>query len=162
MFLTIQVSLFRERGMAGAEPIVGTSSFEFDFDGLLGPSQQERLHHRIRQAFLVCAQRLAHVMGSREMEHRTFQDGPHEGDRTGAPIQDGSSRVNNCQVPTATQRQIRALYGMTVRHRMDLRRLLYDRFCKRHLYELTAKEAGCLIGELQRLEGAARTRQSSQ
>ena len=56
----------------------------------------------------------------------------------------------------ATQRQIQTLFGMSVRYRLDLRRLLDDRFRKQQLYELSRSEAGCLIGELQKLRAVGR------
>jgi hypothetical protein len=55
----------------------------------------------------------------------------------------------------ATQRQIQALDGIALRHRIDLRTLLHDRFGKQRLYDLTRGEASRLMDELQRVEHGA-------
>jgi hypothetical protein len=108
-----------------------------------------------------CEQRVAASIAHHQRGHQAKSASSASIGQTTAPIHSRYAVDYDYQPSAATQRQIQALYGMTVRHRLDLRRLLYDRFRKRHLYDLTRSEAGCLIGELQKLQCPARAEQTS-
>jgi hypothetical protein len=151
MSLTIHVSLFRACAAPCSRQIIATSSVEFHGDDERASSHEQRLRQTIRDAFERCARRLAESFGHHQRECAADEANLARGDRRGVPIRGTESLVQTCQAPVATERQIHTLYGMTIRHRIHLRRLLHDRFRKRHLYELTRNEAGCLIGELQKL-----------
>jgi hypothetical protein len=113
---------------------------------------EQRLLEKIRDAFEHCERHLAESFGHHQRQCPAGAASLGSGEQSGVLTRENESPVQNDRLPAATQRQIQALHGMAVRHRINLRRLLHDRFRKRHLYELTRNEAGCLIGELQKIQ----------
>jgi len=152
MSMTIHVTLLRACAAPCAKQFIATSSVEFhSADERISKSEQ-RMLEKIRVAFERCERHLAESFGHHQRKCPAGEASLGSGGPSGVLTRENESPVQNDRLTAATQRQIQALYGMTVRHRINLRRLLHDRFRKRHLYELTRNEAGCLIGELQKIQ----------
>jgi len=155
MSLKIHVALCQTIPTLCSSQFTVTSSLEVNLDENVLLRQVELLHSTIQRAFAACervvAADLAHHQPASQIDESA------ERARRGAAVssREHCSLEDAYQPLMATQRQIQTLYGMTVRHRLDLRDLLYDRFRKRQLYDLSRSEAGCLIGELQKLDRAA-------
>src|SRR4051812_47860481 len=124
MSMTIHVALFRACAPPCAKQIIATSSVESHCDDDRMSSHQQRLLEKIREAFQRCECRLAESFKRHEPECSAGEATWTSDGRSGAQNRDKKSPVHNCQSPAATQRQINVLHGMTVRHRINLRRLL--------------------------------------
>jgi|SRR4051794_2497173 hypothetical protein len=156
MSMKVYVTLERAVAVPGSRPIAAASSFELSLDENLLSRYVVPLHEKIQQAFAGCERAIADELPRHQDHYETRGSVPRTRRQSMASNRERCSGERGYQPILATQRQMKTLYGMSVRYRLDLGRLLYDRFRKHQLYELSRGEAGCLIGELQKLRAVGR------
>ena len=145
MGMKISVGLQKKVGQPNFGSAGASCHVEFEVDPGLIESNLEAFHGKVNSAFLACRQAVNAQLRQQDgnqpemapaSTHRPLPD--RQQDRRPEPQRGG----------TATANQIRAIYGLCRRKRLDPQKLAHERFDRYVVEDLTIREASELLDEL--------------
>ena len=153
MAMKISVGLQKKVGQPNFGSLGASCYVEFEIDPALIESNMDGFHNKVNGAFLACRQAVNAQLRQQEgsqpdlpttATHKALQDRRPE--RRPEPLRSG----------TVTPNQLKAIYGLARRHRLDPQKLVNERFDRYVPEDLTIREASELLDELKQDSGAAR------
>ena len=156
MAVTLSVGLQKKVGLPDYGSLGASCHVEFEIDRSLIDRDLDGFHQKVAGAFAACseavngqlAQQQAHS-DSRPVNGNSNGMGHHTGHthHTGHSGSDQQARQNG---GTATQGQVRAIFAIARRQRVDPANLVRERFNVDRPEDLSIREASTLIDELKR------------
>jgi hypothetical protein len=122
---------------------------EFEMDSTLLESNMDGFHDRVNGAFLACRQAVNLQLRQQQSERAVEST-------TSIQKQLPERRPESQRSGTVTPNQLKAIYGMARRQRIDLQKLLHERFDRYVPEDLTIREASELLDELKQDCGIVR------
>ena len=132
MAVKLSVGLQQKVGQPDYGSLGASCYLEFEIDRSLLESDRDGFQQQVRSAFAACQQSV------NEQLARTNGNGPSNGHH--ARQETGS----------ATQSQVRAIFAIARRQRVDPQSLVQERFHRDRLEDLSIRQASLLIDELKR------------
>ncbi len=149
MGIKVNVGLAKKVGQPDYGSFGATCNVEFELDGGFDNGSSEHFQNAVRRAYLACRQ-------SVESEIATTQSGATgPGGQHAEPANRVASHTNgsNGHVRNATSSQVRAIFAIANRNRVDLPSLLGSRFGVSRPDDLSIGDASSLIDELKNPAG---------
>jgi len=154
MAMKISVGLQKKVGQPNFGSLGASCHVEFEIDPSLVESNLDGFHNKVNGAFLACRQavnaQLRQQESVRAVEAATApqkQLPERQPDRRPEPQRGG----------TVTPNQLKAIYGLARRHRIDPQKLVHDRFDRYVPEDLTIREASELLDELKQDRSVTRS-----
>ena len=154
MAMKISVGLQKKVGQPNFGSLGASCHVEFEIDPSLVESNIEVFHNKVNGAFLACRQavnaQLRQQESVRAVEAATAIQKQLPGwqtDRRPEPQRGG----------TVTPNQLKAIYGLARRNRLDPQKLVHERFDRYVPEDLTIREASELLNELKQDRSVARS-----
>ena len=157
MAAKLSVGLQKKVGLPNYGSMGASCHVEFEVDPAWIDADPDRFRRKVHQAYDACHQAVQERL-RREKENEGFQIPVF-----GLPSEDISANREqaNCgrgddrsqhrrDAGTATQNQLRAIFSLARRQRIDPQRLAGDRFGVDRIEDLSLREASALIDELKR------------
>jgi hypothetical protein len=144
MSLKINVGLAKKIGQPDFGSFGATCNVEFELDGGFDNGSTEHFQNAVRRAYLACRQAV-------EAEIATTKVGANGvGGQHAEPVNRVGNHTNNGggNVRNATSSQVRAIFAIANRNRVDLSGLLSSRFGVARPDDLSIGDASSLIDEL--------------
>ena len=152
MALKLSVGLQKKVGLPDYGSFGASCHVEFEIDRSLIDNDLDGFHRKVGGAFAACRQAVNDQL-AQQPEHSSPNGNGHT---DGTPSRNGHSHANgNGQgarqdVASATQSQIRAIFAIARRQRVDPANLVRERFNVELLEDLSIREASTLIDDLKR------------
>ena len=151
MPLTLNVGISKKIGQPDFGSLGASCNVTVELDQGLLRSDLDAFHQHVRNAFAACREA---VHGELALHGRSDPNAAAGGnghhDRAQQP--QGAGQTGNGQPRTvgrsATHSQVRAIRAIAGKHRVDLARILQERFCVGRPEDLSVPEASGLIDEL--------------
>ena len=145
MPLKLNVGLAQKVGQPDYGSLGASCHVEVELDGSLLQQDLDGFHRHVRNAFIACRQAVADELDRRT--HGESKQAPNSNGHSG----NGSRRTNGRQ---ATASQIRALFAIASRERIDLPQLVRERFQVDRAEDLWLRDASTLIDDLKKEQTA--------
>jgi hypothetical protein len=149
MAMKIHVGLQKKVGQPNYGSVGASCQIEFEMDSTLLESNMDGFHNRVNGAFLACRQAVNLQLRQQESERAVEST-------TSIQKQLSERRPEPQRGGTVTPNQLKAIYGMARRQRIDLQRLVHERFDRYVPEDLTIREASDLLDELKQDCGVVR------
>ena len=152
MGLKVNVGFAKKIGQPDYGSLGATCNVEFDLDGGFDNGSSEHFQDAVRRAYGACRQAV-------EAEIAANRSGPTTNGSVGGQHAEPGNRVanhtdgNNGNVRNATSSQVRAIFAIANRNRVDLPGLLGSRFGVARPDDLSIRDASSLIDELKNPAG---------
>jgi hypothetical protein len=153
MAMKINVGLQKKVGQPNYGSLGASCQIEFEMDSTLLESNMDGFHDRVNGAFLACRQAVNLQLRQQESERAAAsttsmqkQLPERQCDHNPEPQRSG----------TVTPNQLKAIYGMARRQRIELQKLVHERFDRYVPEDLTIREASDLLDELKQDSGVVR------
>jgi len=154
MAMKISVGLQKKVGQPNFGSLGASCHVEFEIDPSLVESNLDGFHNKVNGAFLACRQavnaQLRQQENVRAVESATAIQKQLPGRQT-------DHRPEPQRGGTVTPNQLKAIYGLARRHRIDPQKLVHDRFDRYVPEDLTIREASELLDELKQDRSVARS-----
>ena len=138
MAVTVSAGLQKKVGLPDYGSFGASCHVEFEIDRSMLDQNLDGFHQKVADAFAACRQ---------AVNDQLAQPAKH-------PAPNGNGHSNGHQdrpaAGTATQSQVRAIFAIARRQRMDPQNLVQERFHRNRLEDLSIREASSLIDELKR------------
>jgi hypothetical protein len=141
MAMKIHVGLQKKVGQPNYGSLGASCQIEFEMDSTLLESNMDGFHDRVNGAFLACRQAV-------NLQLRQQQSERDVESTTSIQKQIPERRPESQRGGTVTPNQLKAIYGMARRQRIDLQKLVHERFDRYVPEDLTIREASELLDEL--------------
>ena len=138
MAVKLSVGLQQKVGQPDYGSLGASCYLEFEIDRSLLESDRDGFQQQVRSAFAACQQSVNDQLTP--PAQRTPSNG--NGHSNGNPDRPAAG--------TATQSQVRAIFAIARRQRVDPQSLVQERFHRDRLEDLSIREASSLIDELKR------------
>ena len=138
MAAKLSVGLQQKVGQPDYGSLGASCHLEFEIDRSLLESDRDGFQQQVRSAFAACQQSVNDQLT--QPTQRTPSNG--NGHSNGNPDRPAAG--------TATQSQVRAIFAIARRQRVDPQNLVQERFHRDRLEDLSIREASSLIDELKR------------
>ena len=149
MAMKIHVGLQKKVGQPNYGSLGASCQIEFEMDSTLLESNMDGFHDRVNGAFMACRQAVNLQLRQQESERAVEST-------TSIQKQLPERRPETQRSGTVTPNQLKAIYGMARRQRIDLQKLLHERFDRYVPEDLTIREASELLDELKQDCGIVR------
>jgi hypothetical protein len=149
MAMKIHVGLQKKVGQPNYGSLGASCQIEFEMDSTLLESNMDGFHDRVNGAFMACRQAVNLQLRQQESERAVEST-------TSIQKQLPERRPESQRSGTVTPNQLKAIYGMARRQRIDLQKLLHERFDRYVPEDLTIREASELLDELKQDCGIVR------
>ena len=154
MAVTLSVGLQKKVGLPDYGSFGASCHVEFEIDRCLIDQDLDGFHQKVADAFAACRQAVNDQLAS-QPEISSPNGNGHAGNnasRNGHPHTNGNGRGNGArqEVGKATQSQVRAIFAIARRNRVDPKNLVRERFGLERLEDLSIREASSLIDDLKR------------
>ena len=159
MAVTLSVGLQKKVGLPDYGSLGARCHVEFEIDRCLIDQDLDGFHHKVASAFAACRQAVNDQL-TQQSEHSSPNGNGHAGNnpsRNGHSHANGKSQGTRHEVGTATQSQVRAIFAIARRQRVDPANLVRERFNVERLEDLSIREASTLIDDLKRGEVEVRS-----
>ncbi len=153
MALTLSVGLQKKVGLPDYGSLCASCHVEFEIDRSLIDNDLEGFHEKAAGAFAACRQAVNDQLAQQSANsssppsngkpNRTYHHNGHA-------RHSGNGQSTARDVGTATQSQIRAIFAISKRQRVDLASLVREKFSVDRPEDLSIREASTLIDELKR------------
>ena len=156
MAVTLSVGLQKKVGLPDYGSFGASCHVEFEIDRCLIDQDLDGFHHKVAGAFAACRQAVNDQL-AQQSGHSSPNGNGHAGNnpsRNGHSHANGKSQGTRHEVGTATQSQVRAIFAIARRQRVDPANLVRERFNVERLEDLSIREASTLIDDLKRGEVA--------
>jgi len=149
MAMKINVGLQKKVGQPNYGSLGASCQIEFEMDSALLESNMDGFHDRVNGAFLACRQAVNLQLRQQESERAVEST-------TSIQKQLSERRPETQRGGTVTPNQLKAIYGMARRQRIDPQKLVHERFERYVPEDLTIREASELLDELKQDCGVVR------
>ena len=149
MAMKINVGLQKKVGQPNYGSLGASCQIEFEIDSTLLESNMDGFHDRVNGAFLACRQAV-------NLQLRQQQSERDVESTTSIQKQLPERRPETQRSGTVTPNQLKAIYGMARRQRIDPQKLVHERFDRYVPEDLTIREASELLDELKQDCGVVR------
>ena len=152
MAAKLSVGLQKKVGLPNYGSMGASCHVEFEVDPAWIDTDPDRFRRKVHQAYDACHQavqeRLAREKHGDEFP-KTVLGNPPNGESAGRETAN-DSRPQRRHAGSATQNQLRAIFALARRQRIDPQRLVSERFDVDRPEDLSIREASSLIDELKR------------
>ena len=149
MAMKIHVGLQKKVGQPNYGSLGASCQIEFEMDSTILESNMDGFHDRVNGAFLACRQAV-------NLQLRQQQSERDVESTTSIQKQLPERRPESQRSGTVTPNQLKAIYGMARRQRIDPQKLVHERFDRYVPEDLTIREASDLLDELKQDCGVVR------
>ena len=152
MAVTLSVGLQKKVGLPDYGSFGASCHVEFEIDRCLIDQDLDGFHQKVAGAFAACRQAVNDQL-AQESGHSSPNGNGHAGNnsnRNGYSHANGNGNGTRHEVGTATQSQVRAIFAIAKRQRVDPANLVRERFNVERLEDLSIREASTLIDDLKR------------
>ena len=156
MAVKLSVGLQKKVGLPDYGSFGASCHVEFEIDRCLIDQDLDGFHQKVADAFAACRQAVNDQLAS-QPEHSSPNGNGHAGNNSSrnghAHTNDnGNGRGNGArqEVGKATQSQVRAIFAIARRNRVDPKNLVMEKFGLERLEDLSIREASSLIDNLKR------------
>ena len=152
MAVTLSVGLQKKVGLPDYGSFGASCHVEFEIDRCLIDQYLDGFHQKVAGAFAACRQAVNDQL-AQQSGHSSPNGNGHAGNnsnRNGYSNANGNSQGTRHEVGTATQSQVRAIFAIAKRQRVDPANLVRERFNVERLEDLSIREASTLIDDLKR------------
>ena len=155
MAVTLSVGLQKKVGLPDYGSFGASCHVEFEIDRCLIDQDLDGFHQKVADAFAACRQAVNDQLAQQPTQHSPTNGNGHAGNNAssnGHPHTNGNGRGNGArqEVGKATQSQVRAIFAIARRNRVDPKNLVRERFGLELLEDLSIREASSLIDDLKR------------
>ena len=153
MAVTLSVGLQKKVGLPDYGSFGASCHVEFEIDLCLIDHDLDGFHQKVAGAFAACRQAVNDQLAQQSAQQSPTNGVNYSG---GTPGRNGHAHANgNGQgarqpIGRATQSQVRAIFAIARRQRIDPATLVRDRFNVERLEDLSIREASTLIDDLKR------------
>ncbi len=159
MAVTLSVGLQKKVGLPEYGSLGASCHVEFEIDRSLIDQDLDGFHQKVAGTFAACRQAVNDQL-AQQSKHSSPNGNGHAGDnsnRNGHSHANGNSQGARQNVGTATQSQVRAIFAIARRQRVDPASLVREQFNVERLEDLSIREASTLIDDLKRGEVEVRS-----
>ena len=152
MAVILSVGLQKKVGLPDYGSLGASCHVEFEIDRSLIDHDLDGFHQKVAGAFAACRQAVNDQL-AQESGHSSPNGNGHAGNnsnRNGYSHANGNGNGTRHEVGTATQSQVRAIFAIAKRQRVDPANLVRERFNVERLEDLSIREASTLIDDLKR------------
>jgi hypothetical protein len=149
MAMKINVGLQKKVGQPNYGSLGASCQIEFEMDSTILESNMDGFHDRVNGAFLACRQAVNLQLRQQQSERAVEST-------TSIQKQLPERRPESQRSGTVTPNQLKAIYGMARRQRIDPQKLVHERFDRYVPEDLTIREASDLLDELKQDCGVVR------
>ena len=152
MAVTLSVGLQKKVGLPDYGSFGASCHVEFEIDRCLIDQDLDGFHQKVAGAFAAC-RRAVNDQLAQQSGHSSPNGNGHAGNnsnRNGYSHANGNGNGTRHEVGTATQSQVRAIFAIAKRQRVDPANLVRERFNVERLEDLSIREASTLIDDLKR------------
>ncbi len=152
MALKLSVGLQKKVGLPDYGSFGASCHVEFEIDRCLINQDLDGFHQKVAGAFAACRQAVNDQLAQQSEHSSPNGNGHTDGtpSRNGHSHANGNSQGTRHEVGTATQSQVRAIFAIARRQRVDPANLVRERFNVKRLEDLSIREASTLIDDLKR------------
>ena len=153
MAVTLSVGLQKKVGLPDYGSFGASCHVEFEIDRCLIDQDLEGFHHKVAGAFAACRQAVNDQLAQQSAQTslvsaKNSSNGvPHHNGHT---RHSGNGQSTGGDVGSATQSQIRAIFAIARRQRVDPAAVVRERFSVDRPEDLSIREASTLIDDLKR------------
>ena len=153
MAVTLSVGLQKKVGLPDYGSFGASCHVEFEIDRCLIDQDLDGFHQKVAGAFAACRQAVNDQLAQQSVQSSPTSDKnasngvPHHNGHT---RHSGNGQSNGGDVGSATQSQVRAIFAIARRQRVDPANLVRERFNVERLEDLSIREASTLIDDLKR------------
>ena len=152
MALKLSVGLQKKVGLPDYGSFGASCHVEFEIDRCLIDQDLDGFHQKVAGAFAACRQAVNDQL-VQQSEHSSPNGNGHAGNNTnrnGHSHANGNGQGARQDVASATQSQVRAIFAIARRQRVDPANLIRERFNVERPEDLSIREASTLIDDLKR------------
>ena len=154
MAMKVAVGLQRKVGQPNFGSLGASCHVEFEIDPALIESNLDGFHGKVNGAFLACRQA---VNAQLRQQEGSQPDLPTTATHKALPDRRPERRPEPQLGGSVTPNQLKAIYGLARRNRLDPQKLVHDRFDRYVPEDLTIREASELLDELKQDRSVARS-----
>ena len=144
MGMKISVGLQKKVGQPNYGSLGASCHVEFEIDAAMIESNLDGFHNKVNGAYLACRQ----AVNAQLRQQEESGNGPGATAESRKQSQEGSLRTDPDRGGTVTPNQLKAIYAITKRLRLNPQLLVNERFDCHVPEDLTFREASQLIDEL--------------
>lgn len=161
MAAKLSVGLQKKVGLPNYGSLGASCHVEFEVDPAWIEADPDRFRRKVHQAYDACHQavqeRLARERSGEDTQTPRFANQtPNEDPDRNKSAEDRHDSPHRRNARSATQNQLRAIFSLARRQRIDPQRLAGERFGVDRIEDLSIREASSLIDELKRNAPAMR------
>jgi hypothetical protein len=152
MAVKLSVGLQKKVGQPDYGSFGASCHVEFEIDRSMLDQDMDGFHQKIADAFAACRQAVNDQL-AQQSGHSSSNGNGHAGNhssRNGHSHTNGNGNGARQEVSSATQSQVRAIFAIARRHRLDPNSVVQERFHLNRVEDLSIQEASSLIDELKR------------
>ena len=183
MAVKLSVGLQKKVGQPDFGSLGASCNVEFEIDQGLLEHDLSGFHQKVAETFAACrdavhaqlgqpqeipdhsarngnsADTTRHAQHARHTQHSSFGtgSGSSSGIGIGSDHQNGNGRIHGSGVASATQSQVRAIFAIARRNRVDPSQVVRERFQVTRPEDLSIREASSLIDELKQAASGGRS-----
>ena len=143
MGMKISVGLQKKVGQPNYGSLGASCHVEFEIDAAMIESNLDGFHNKVNGAYLACRQAVNAQL--RQQELGQSQAPPAENRK---PLPENHSRPEPGRGGTVTPNQLKAIYAIAKRLRLNPQQLVHERFDRYVPEDLTIREASQILDEL--------------
>ena len=143
MGMKISVGLQKKVGQPNYGSLGASCHVEFEIDAAVIENNLDGFHNKVNGAYLACRQAVNAQLRQQELGQ---SQAPSAENRKQS--QNGSSRTETDRGGAVTPNQLRAIYAITKRLRLNPQQLVHERFDRYVPEDLTIREASQMLDEL--------------